>query len=196
MKLLKYKSFRQSLSRISSRAGRNRTGRITVRHQGGGHKRLYRVMSRKPGVNGLAVGFEYDPNRSARLVKLYNSAEGAAPFSYALAPRGLRVFGNVRALSQKPHGTSFEPGDSAPLRGFEAGDFVYDVEMTPGRGGLFARSAGSFCRVLQSSHSGYARLRLPSGEHRLFSLDCTAAFGVVSNEEHMNTVLGKAGRSR
>jgi large subunit ribosomal protein L2 len=147
------------------------------------------------------TNFEYDPNRSAFLAKVYhddnkkNINENEA-FSYILAPKGLKIFDKVISINERTKNILFHTGDSSILANFEFGDLIHNVENIPGRGGLFARAAGTFCQVLQTPTSKYIRLRLPSGSQRLISIQAKATLGVVSNEEHILKNLKKAGRSR
>jgi large subunit ribosomal protein L2 len=172
--------------------GRNNYGRITSRFIGGGHKRLYRIIDfkrrDKAGVPAKVASIEYDPNRSARIALLhYLDGEKR----YILAPEGLKTGMTVVA------GPEAEPkvGNSMPLRFMPVGTVVHNVEMVPGRGGQIARSAGTSVQI-QGKEGDYVILRLPSGELRRIHCECYATVGTISNAEHKNIVLGKAGRSR
>ncbi len=172
--------------------GRNNYGRITSRFIGGGHKRLYRIIDfkrrDKAGVPAKVASIEYDPNRSARIALLhYLDGEKR----YILAPEGLKTGMTVVA------GPEAEPkvGNSMPLRFMPVGTVVHNVEMVPGRGGQIARGAGTSVQI-QGKEGDYVILRLPSGELRRIHCECYATVGTVSNAEHKNIVLGKAGRSR
>jgi large subunit ribosomal protein L2 len=199
MKLARYKALRSHTRRASRLAGHNHHGRITVRHQGGGHKQLYREIDWfRAKKSGLVVNLEYDPQRTAYLAKLYDESsavEGEA-YSYIIAPKGVKVFDRLYSLREKRRNFFLRPGDASVLANFEPGDFVHNVEAVPGRGGLFARSAGSFCQILQHSSENYVKLRLPSGSQRLVSVDSLATLGIVGHEEHLLRNLEKAGRSR
>lgn len=176
---------------LRSRAGRNSQGRVTVRHQGGGHKRLYRVIDfkrNKPGVPARVDSIEYDPNRSARIALLVY-ADGEK--RYILAPLGLKV--NARLMSGPE--AEIRVGNALPLKNIPLGTMVHNVELQPGRGGQMARSAGTAAQVM-AKEGDYAQLRLPSGEVRRVLLNCMATIGQVGNPEHANINLGKAGRKR
>ncbi len=173
------------------RGGRNVYGRMTVRHQGGGHKRRLRIIDfqrKKDGIPAKVARLEYDPNRSANLALLhYVDGEKA----YILAPLGLRPGDKV----ESGPGSDIKPGNAMPLREIPVGTVVHNVELKPGRGGQLARSAGVTAQfVAREGH--YGHIRLPSGEVRLIHLDCRATIGQVGNVEHENQESGKAGRKR
>lgn len=147
----------------------------------------------------MVINFEYDPNRSARLAKLAlmnNEKKKEATYRYMLAVKGMKLFDRVQSVHELKRNVFLRPGDASVLSNYETGDFLNCVEAIPGRGALFARSAGTFCQVLQSSTAGYVKLRLPSGEQRLFSPLARATMGIVSNEGHNQRNLVKAGRNR
>ncbi len=147
---------------------------------------------------GIITNFEYDPNRSAYLAKIYhnsNKMEGDA-FSYIIAPKGVKIFDKLTSYTERKKNILLKTGDSSVLANFEFGDLLHNVENIPGRGALFARSAGTFCQVLQHTSTKHLRLRLPSGSQRLISLAAKATLGVVANENHILRNIGKAGRSR
>jgi large subunit ribosomal protein L2 len=174
-----------------SNGGRASNGRISVRHQGGGHKQKYREIDfrrDKLGVPGVVAGIEYDPNRSANIA-LINYADGDK--RYILCPKGLEVGKKVLAGA----GAAIEPGNSLPLESIPVGITVHNVELTLGRGGQLARSAGAGALVA-AKDGDYVVLKLPSGELRMVFKKCSATIGSVGNEEHMNERLGKAGRTR
>jgi len=202
MKFSKYKPSQKKLSPLKHFAGRNNLGRITVRHQGGGHKQKYRHIDWiRSNSSGIVTNFEYDPNRSAYIAKIYHSSiennlNSEKTFSYILAPKGLNLFAKVISVKDKTKNMLFHVGDTSILANFEVGDFLHNVENVPGMGGLFARSAGTFCQILQTTSSKYLRLRLPSGDQRLISLKAKGTLGIVSNEKHILKNLEKAGRSR
>lgn len=176
---------------ISKNAGRNAAGRITVRHQGGGHKRKFREIDlkrRKIGVPGKVATIEYDPNRSAHIA-LISYVDGDK--QYILAPDKLKVGQMVSAGEN----ADIAIGNSMPLERIPLGTVVHNVELRPGRGGQLARSAGSSVQLM-SKDSGKAQLKLPSGEIRQVNLSCCATIGVVGNTQHGTIKLGKAGRSR
>jgi large subunit ribosomal protein L2 len=171
--------------------GRNNQGRITTRHQGGGHKRRYRKIDfkrTKDGVPAKVASIEYDPNRSARIALLHY-ADGAK--AYILAPAGVRV---GQAIESGP-GADIRPGNALPLERIPTGTVVHNVELKPGKGGQMARSAGSGIQLV-AKDDGFAVLRLPSGEMRRVPLTCRATVGQVGNVDHENISSGKAGRSR
>ena len=173
------------------KAGRNNHGRITMRRRGGGHKRLYRVVDfkrNKDGVSGIVDTLEYDPNRSARIA-LVVFADGDK--RYVLAPEGLEIGMTVLSGSD----VEFQVGNCLPLAKIPLGTMVHNVELTPGKGGKMARSAGNSCQLL-GKEGDFASLRLPSGEMRRVPIICRATIGIVGNSEHNNISLGKAGRSR
>ena len=177
--------------RLKRHGGRNNQGKITVRHRGGGHKRLYRVIDfrrNKDGVTATVVGIEYDPNRSARIALLeYEDGEKR----YILAPQGLAAGDTVES------GESCEPkvGNAMPLAAIPTGTTIHCIEMQPGKGGQMCRSAGVYA-TLQARSGKWAQLSLPSGEVRRVPATCRATIGVLGNSEHQNIVLGKAGRKR
>ena len=176
---------------LTKKGGRNNKGRITTRHQGGGHKRRYRVIDFKrvkDGVPAKVAAIEYDPNRSARIALLHY-ADGAK--AYILAPSGLRVGAVVESGPQ----ADIKPGNALPLESIPTGTLVHNVELKPGRGGQLARSAGSGIQLV-AKDDGYGVLRLPSGEMRRVPLTCRATIGQVGNVDHANVTVGKAGRSR
>jgi large subunit ribosomal protein L2 len=182
---------RKLLRPLHKRAGRNRQGRITVRHRGGGHKRQYRVIDfrrDKTGIDARVQSIEYDPNRSARIA-LLSYADGEK--RYIIAPLGLQV-GDV-LMSGKD--AEIRVGNALPLDRIPLGTLVHNVELAPGKGGQIVRSAGTSAQVL-AKEGKYVTLRLPSGEMRLVHSRCMATVGQVGNVEHGNVKLGKAGRKR
>jgi large subunit ribosomal protein L2 len=177
--------------KVLRRAGRNSQGKLTVRHQGSGHKRLYRVIDwkrDKPGVPARIATVEYDPNRSAR-IGLLHYADGDK--RYMLLPHGLRVGDSVIA------GPDVEArvGNALPLSRIPLGTQIHNVELRAGRGGQIVRSAGSAAQLL-AKEGEFATIRLPSGEVRRVRADCMATVGQVSNLDHENQKIGKAGRAR
>jgi large subunit ribosomal protein L2 len=176
---------------LSKKGGRNNQGRITTRHQGGGHKRRYRIVDfkrLKDGVPARVAAIEYDPNRSARIALLHY-ADGAK--AYILAPARLEVGATVESGPD----ADIKPGNALPLENIPTGTLVHNVELKPGKGGQLARSAGSGIQLV-AKDDGYAVLRLPSGEMRRVPLACRASVGQVGNVDHENVSGGKAGRSR
>jgi len=174
-----------------SSGGRNNAGRITVRFRGGGHKQAYRIIDfkrRKFDVAAKVERLEYDPNRSA-FIALIKYADGEQ--SYILAPQRLSVGDEVISGNQ----VDVKPGNAMPLSNIPVGTIVHNVEMKIGKGGAMARSAGTYAQIV-GRDQGYVILRLNSGEQRLIHGQCFASIGAVSNPDHMNTSIGKAGRSR
>jgi len=173
------------------RAGRDSNGRISVRHKGGGHKRLYRVIDFKRdkiGVPGKVATIEYDPNRSSNIAHIkYTDGEKR----YIIAPKGLVV--NARVISGP--NVPIETGNALPLENIPLGFTVHNVELTLGRGGQIVRSAGGGALVA-AKEGDYVTLKLPSGEMRMIFKKCYATIGTVGNEDHMNVQIGKAGRKR
>jgi len=175
----------------SSSGGRNNNGRITVRRRGGGHKRLYRIIDfkrRKFDVEGTVERLEYDPNRTA-FIALIKYEDGE--LAYILAPQRIAV-GDTVVSAQR---ADVKPGNAMPLVAMPVGTIVHNVEMKPGRGGQIARSAGTYAQYV-GRDSGYAILRLNSGEQRLVHQNCVATVGAVSNPDHGNVSIAKAGRNR
>ncbi len=176
---------------LTKKGGRNNKGRITTRHQGGGHKRRYRVIDFKRGkddVPAKVAAIEYDPNRSARIALLHY-ADGEK--RYILAPARLKVGDRV----ESGPAADIKPGNSLPLANIPTGTMIHNVELKPGKGGQLARSAGSSIQLVAKEGS-YATLRLPSGEMRRVLVACRATIGQVGNVDHENVSGGKAGRSR
>jgi len=176
---------------LKRKAGRNRQGRITVRHRGGGAKRMLRLIDFKRdkfGVPGKVAAIEYDPNRSARIA-LVHYADGEK--RYILWPVGLKVGDTVMSGPE----AEIRPGNALPLRRIPAGTAVHNVEMYLKRGGQIVRSAGSSAQVM-AKEERYVLLRLPSGEIRKILADCLATIGQVGNVEHSQIKLGRAGRAR
>jgi len=176
---------------VKRRGGRNSTGRIMVRHQGGRHKRRYRVIDfrrNKDGVPARVASIQYDPNRSARIALLVY-ADGDK--RYVLAPDKLKVDQQVQNGPDAPP----EIGNCLPLRSIPIGTFIHAIEMKPGKGAQLARSAGTFAQ-LTAREAKYVTLKLPSGEVRRILSECRATIGTTSNPDHMNIDLGKAGRRR
>src|SRR5271169_253825 len=175
----------------SSSGGRNNSGSITSRYRGGGHKKAYRQIDfkrRKFDAPAKVERLEYDPNRTA-FIALIKYADGE--LSYILAPQRLAVGDTVVAARQ----ADVKPGNSMPLVAMPVGTIVHNVEMKPGAGGQIARSAGTYAQYV-GRDQGYALLRLNSGEQRLVHQNCFATVGAVSNPDHANINIGKAGRNR
>jgi large subunit ribosomal protein L2 len=176
---------------LHSTGGRNNTGRITSRHRGGRHKRLYRIIDfkrDKTDVFATVETIEYDPNRSCRIALVrYDDGERR----YILAPQGLKV--GDRIVSSE--NAEFNVGNTLPLAKIPPGLFVHNIELKPGKGGQLVRSAGLGAQLL-GFDGKYAQLKLPSGEIRMVLAQCKATIGVLSNPDHENIQLGKAGRAR
>ena len=176
---------------LKKHSGRNVNGRITVRHRGGGHKKLYRIIDfkrNKLGVPGRVAAIEYDPNRSARIALIhYRDGEKR----YILAPVGLRVGDTVQAGP----GSDVKPGNAMPLQNIPLGTTIHNIEMALGKGGQMVRSAGASAQLL-AKEGPLATVRMPSGEVRRVDLRCTATVGQVGNVEHENENVGKAGKNR
>jgi len=176
---------------LKNKAGRNNTGRITVRHQGGGHKRRYRIIDfkrNKVGIPAKVASIEYDPNRSARIALLVY-ADGEK--RYIIAPNEIKV---GQTISNGPDAAP-EAGNCLPLANIPVGSYVHAIEMKPGKGAQMARSAGTYAQFT-AKEGKYAILRLPSGETRMVPIGCVATIGTTSNPDHMNIEIGKAGRKR
>jgi len=176
---------------LTKSGGRGGNGRIAVRFRGGGAKRLYRLVDfkrRKWDVPATVERLEYDPNRTA-FIALIKYADGE--LSYILAPQRLKVGDEIIASTK----VDVKPGNAAPLSGLPIGTIVHNVELKPEKGGQIARSAGAYAQLV-GRDAGYAQIRLGSGELRMVQDSCMATVGAVSNPDHMNQVLGKAGRVR
>jgi large subunit ribosomal protein L2 len=189
--LWKGKPVKMLVEGLTKTGGRNNDGRITSRHIGGGAKRAYRRIDfrrRKYDAPATVERLEYDPNRTA-FIALIKYQDGTQ--AYILAPQRLGVGDTVVSGSK----VDVNPGNAMPLSSMPIGTIVHNVEMKPGKGGQMARSAGSFVQLV-GRDSGFAVLRLNSGETRKVSAECMATVGAVSNPDHMNTVVGKAGRTR
>ena len=189
--ITKKKPEKSLIEALRKTGGRNTNGHITSRHRGGGHKRFYRIIDFKRArlnMNAKVVAIEYDPNRSARIALLqYIDGEK----HYIIAPDNLKV-GEI--ICSGPQ-SEIRIGNAMPLANIPVGTFIHNVEMRPGKGGQMARSAGSSVHMM-SKEGKFAQLRLPSGEIRNVPIECYATIGVVSNVDHENVSLGKAGRSR
>ena len=179
------------VERLKKHGGRNQQGRLTVRHQGGGHKRLYRIIDfkrTKDGIPARVATIEYDPNRSARIA-LLNYVDGEK--RYIIAPNGLKVGDMVESGPN----ADIKPGNCLPLKNIPVGTEVHNIELKIGKGAQLVRSAGASAQLM-AIEGDYATLRMPSGEMRKVHVNCRATIGVVGNAEHMNITIGKAGRNR
>jgi len=176
---------------LKKTGGRNAKGRLTVRHRGGGHKRLYRIIDfkrNKDGVPAKVAAIEYDPNRSANIALLHY-VDGEK--RYIIAPNGLKVGEQVMS----GEGADIKVGNTLPLRNIPVGTTIHNIELKPGKGGQIVRSAGASAQLM-AKEGNYAHVRLPSGEVRLVHINCRATIGGVGNLDHENISIGKAGRSR
>ncbi len=175
---------------LKKNAGRNNTGRITVRHQGGGNKKKYRIIDfkRQSDLANTVTAIEYDPNRTAYIALL---ADANGKKSYIIAPNGVKV-GDVLYSGAD---ADIKPGNTLPIASIPVGTFIHNIELYPGRGAQLVRSAGSAAQLM-AKENGMAQVRLPSGEVRFVRLNCVATIGQVGNIEHENIKLGKAGKTR
>jgi large subunit ribosomal protein L2 len=176
---------------VNKSGGRNNNGRITSRRRGGGHKRLYRVVDFKRtkfDISATVQRIEYEPNRSA-FIALLKYDDGVE--AYIIAPQRLQEGDNVIASNR----ADIKPGNAMPMENMPVGTIIHNVEMKPGRGGQMARAAGTYVQLI-GKDSGYAQLRLTSGELRMVPAKCLATVGAVSNSDNKNTNMSKAGRSR
>ena len=179
------------LAPLDKKAGRNSYGRITVRHRGGGNRKKYRIIDfkrQKHDVEATVLGIEYDPNRSA-FIALVQYEDGET--RYILAPHGLKAGDKVVSGA----GADIKPGNALPLKNIPVGTFIHNVELYPGKGAQLARAAGIMAQLM-AKENGMALLRLPSGELRNVPESCMASIGQVSNIDHENVKIGKAGRKR
>jgi len=189
--LYKGKPVKQLTEGLSKSGGRNNRGRITAYHRGGGHKRRYRIIDfkrRRWDASATVERLEYDPNRSA-FIALISYEDGEQ--SYIIAPQRMAVGAQIQAGLK----ADIRPGNALPIGNIPIGTIVHNVEINPGQGGKIARSAGTFVQIV-GRDSGYVQLRLNSGEQRRVRQECMATIGAVSNPDHSNQNLGKAGRSR
>lgn len=189
--ITKSKPERSLTEALRKRGGRNNTGRITVRHRGGGHKRRYRLIDFKRNkfdTRAQVIAIEYDPNRSARIALVeYEDGERR----YIIAPLGLMVGDQIGNGDR----AELRPGNALPISAIPLGTQIHNVELLPGKGGQLARAAGTSAQLL-AKEGTYAQVRLPSGEVRMIHERCMATIGQVGNTDHGNVKLGKAGRSR
>ena len=176
---------------LKKHAGRNNTGKITVRHHGGGNRIKYRIIDFKKNIQDVpatVLAIEYDPNRTAYIALMqYETGEK----TYSIAPVGLKV-GDVVLNSAK---ADIKPGNVLPISEIPVGTFIHNIELYPGKGGQLVRSAGTAAQLM-AKENGVSQVRLPSGEVRIVRLDCKATIGQVGNIEHENINLGKAGKTR
>ncbi|MBD1372360.1 50S ribosomal protein L2 [Hazenella sp. IB182357] len=176
---------------LTKKSGRNNQGRLTVRHQGGGHKRKYRIIDfkrNKDGIPGKVATIEYDPNRSANIA-LIHYADGEK--RYILAPKDLKVGMMIESGPE----SDIKVGNALPLRNIPVGSVIHNIELKKGRGGQLVRAAGTSAQLL-GKEGNYAIIRLTSGETRMIHIECRATIGQVGNLDHELINIGKAGRSR
>ncbi len=189
--LSKVKPEKSLLENLKKNSGRNSYGRITVRHRGGGNKRKYRIIDfkrDKMDVPATVLTIEYDPNRGA-FIALTQFADGEK--RYIIAPNGLKVGDTVISSAT----ADIKPGNALPIINIPVGTVIHNIELNPGRGAQFVRGAGNAAQLM-AKEDGMALVRLPSGELRKFRLNCMATIGQVSNLDHENVQIGKAGRTR
>ncbi|MCL2098925.1 MAG: 50S ribosomal protein L2 [Oscillospiraceae bacterium] len=188
--ITKKKPEKSLITKIKKTAGRNNTGKITVRHRGGGNKKKYRIIDfkRQDTEPAKVSAVEYDPNRSAYIALLETDT---GKKSYIIAPQGLKVGDIV----ENGAGVDIKPGNSMPLQNIPLGTFINNIELHPGKGAQLVRSAGSSAQLM-AKDNGMAQIRLPSGEVRIVRLDCRASIGQVGNIEHESVRVGKAGKTR
>lgn len=189
--LSKVKPEKSLLENLKKNSGRNSYGRITVRHRGGGNKRKYRIIDfkrDKMDVPATVLTIEYDPNRGA-FIALTQFADGEK--RYIIAPHGLKVGDTVISSAN----ADIKPGNALPIINIPVGTVIHNIELNPGRGAQFVRGAGNAAQLM-AKEDGMALVRLPSGELRKFRLNCMATIGQVSNLDHENVQIGKAGRTR
>jgi large subunit ribosomal protein L2 len=190
--ITKDKPHKSLLMPLKKSGGRNAYGRITIRHRGGGHKRMYRIIDFKRNLleaAGKVVSIEYDPNRTGRIALVEYQKE----LRYIIAPVGLKVGDEI--ISSNDKNTEIKTGNCMMIRHIPQGTMIHNIEITKGRGGQVVRSAGS-CAQIMAKEEPYAHIKMPSGEIRLVLLECHATIGQVSNVEHGAIILGKAGKSR
>ena len=202
MILSRYKhKLKQLYLRKKSKAGRNNTGHITVAHQGGGHSQFYRKILFKGNFSkGFVCNFEYDPNRTARIAKICNIKNNVKFFFYILAPQNLKIFDEIENyipenLPSNYLTVSKQIGSRYSLKELAVGDFVYNIELFPNKGGQLVRAGGSSAVILQKKEN-FLIIKLPSGEHRKLSNQCKAFLGNLANDTHTKIIWKKAGKSR
>jgi large subunit ribosomal protein L2 len=189
--ITKKKAEKSLLLPLKRKGGRNNQGRVTVRHRGGGAKKMLRIIDFKRdklGVPGKVASVEYDPNRSARIA-LIHYVDGEK--RYIIAPLGLNVGNTIKSGGD----AEIKPGNALPLRSIPLGTLIHNIELEPGRGGKLVRSAGVVAQLM-GRENGYVLIQMPSGEMRRIHGNCLATIGQVGNIDHQNIALGKAGVSR
>lgn len=190
--LWKGKPFKPLTVGLTRSGGRNNLGRLTSYQHGGGHKRRYRLIDFKRSNDNPTkiIRIEYDPNRSSYIALVQDTVKGH--YDYIIAASGMQNGQIVNAGSSAEVGV----GNCLPLKSMPIGTMIHNIEIMPNRGGKLCRSAGTFAHLIQKNEDGYSMVRLSSGEQRLILSECRATIGVVSNEDHKNEKIGKAGRSR
>ncbi len=182
---------RSLLAKKNKNAGRNASGKITVRHRGGGNRQKYRIIDfkrQKDGMEATVIGIEYDPNRSANIA-LIKYEDGT--LAYIIAPEGLTD--GMKVVSGE--GSDVKVGNALFIKDIPVGTLIHNIELHPGKGAQLVRSAGESAQLM-AKENGYGQVRLPSGEVRLVALNCKATIGTVGNQQHENISIGKAGRKR
>ncbi|MCA9329178.1 50S ribosomal protein L2 [Candidatus Saccharibacteria bacterium] len=184
------KPLKSLLVRQKRIAGRNNQGRITTRHRGGGAKSFYRLVNFKlaTGITATIEAIEYDPNRSARIARI---KENNGTYHYVIAAKGMQVGQTIVSDDEAP----IETGNRLPIKNIPVGSTIYGIEIRPGGGAQMVRSAGASAQLMAKEGS-HAQVRMPSGEVRVFLMECMANIGRIGNEQHQNIKVGKAGRSR
>ncbi|MEP7146527.1 MAG: 50S ribosomal protein L2 [bacterium] len=188
--ITKSKPEKSLLAPLKKSGGRNNHGRVTSRHRGGGHKRRYRIIDFKRNnvMSAEVIAVEYDPNRTARIALIkYENGEK----NYIIAPDGIKVGEKIESSNE----AELKSGNTLAILAIPVGTFIHNIEMKPGKGGQLARSAGTSAQIV-AKDTVYSQIKLPSGEVRMINNNCKATLGVVSNTDHENISLGKAGRSR
>lgn len=184
------KPLRSLLVNKRQKSGRNNQGRITTRHKGGGARKFYRIVNFKlaAGTTAVIEHIEYDPNRSANIARIRDQDNN---YHYIIAANGMKVGQKITSDDQ----AAIETGNILPLKNIPVGSTIHGIELQPGKGAQAVRSAGAGAQLM-AREGNHAQVRMPSGEVRLFNVNCTASIGVVGNEQHQNIKVGKAGRSR
>ena len=189
--ITKHEPEKALLAKVKKNAGRNSSGKITVRHQGGGARRKYRIIDfkrNKVDMEATVIGIEYDPNRSANIALIEYEDKTRA---YIIAPIGLTDGDKVISAET----ADIKPGNCMPIKSIPVGTMIHNIEMHKGKGAQLVRSAGNAAQLM-AKEGAYAHVRLPSGEMRLISIKCRATIGTIGNSDHENIKLGKAGRTR
>ncbi len=189
--LTKFEPEKKLLTKLKKNAGRNNTGKITVRHHGGGSRRKYRIIDfkrNKVDMEATVIGIEYDPNRTSNIALIeYEDGERA----YIIAPLNLKDGDKVISAEK----ADIKPGNCMPIKSIPVGTMIYNIELHKGKGAQFVRSAGMSAQLM-AKEGKYAHVRMPSGEMRLILVDCRACIGQVGNLDHENVKIGKAGKTR